>query len=186
METETLAMIVSAIIVIAIIIFIAKRLIKVALVLGLALLLFNVGFVLSGTEVRDYLHLDNFLSTEQADKVEDILNDFDKKREEYGIIDADKVYEGMENAIANGAVIVIEGLGNLDIKAFADTIAEKIVEVGEKNIDTEALRNEIKSQLGKVKEEQMDQIMDQIDQAIDEKIAERESSSISSESAFGN
>ena len=175
MDSNTLVMIVSAVIVVSIIFFLAKKLIKIALLVGLALLLFNVGFVLNGTEAREAFKFDNLLSTEQADKAEKLLNDFDEKRDEYGVIDAGKIYDEMESAAAKGAVIIIEGIGNLDIKAFADAIAVKIVEVGEKNIDMEALRAEIKDQLGSVSEEQMDTIMDQIDVSVQEQLQESKS-----------
>lgn len=169
MSTETLTMIVSAIIVVCIIVFIAKRLIKVAIVLGVALLLFNVGFILNGTEIREIFKLDDLLGEPDASFVESAFNDFDEKRDEYGIVDAESIYDSMTGTIEQGATILIKGLGHLNIGAFADSVASKIVEIGEENIDMEALRAEIKTQLGDVQEEQLDLIMAKIEDELKEK-----------------
>ena len=167
MSTETLTMIVSAIIVVCIIVFIAKRLIKVAVVLGIALLLFNIGFLLNGTEIREMFRLDNFLNDSDASFLESTFNDFDEKREEFEVIDPEIVYDGMTGTIDKGATILIQGLGHLDIGAFADSVAAKIVEIGKENIDMSALREEIKSQLGEIQDEQLDLIMAKIEERLD-------------------
>lgn len=168
MSAETWQIIITIVLSVVIIAFIFKKLVKVAIAIGVVLLLFNVGFTMSGTEIRNFFDLDRFLGTEQASKVEYYLNDFDQKREEYGVIDPEKVYDGMVGVVTQGTVIVIEGIGKIDIVAFSESVAKKIVEAGNKGVDTEALRSEIKDQLTGIKDSDLDQIMDEITNRLDQ------------------
>ena len=167
MSAETWQLIITIVLVVVIIAFIFKKLIKVAIAIGAILLLFNVGFIMSGTEVRNFFNLDSFLSADQANKAEYYLNDFDQKREEYGVIDPEKVYDGMVGVVTQGTVIVIEGIGKIDIIAFSESVAKRIVESGNENVNTEALRSEIKDQLTGIKDSDLDQIMEEINSRLD-------------------
>ena len=168
MSAEFWQIIITIVLVVTIVVFLFKRLLKVAIAVGAILLLFNVGFVMNGTEVRDFLGLDNFLDKKQAENVEYYLNDFDEKRDEYGVVDPEDVYDGMVGVATQGTVIIVDGIGKIDVIKFSQSVAQKIVNSGSDNIDTDALREEINQQLSGIKESDLDRIMDEIENHIED------------------
>ena len=112
--------------------------------------------------------MDDWLSKEQADTVEGFFNDFASKREEYGIVDAEAIYDDMLTGIKKGTVIVINGLGAIDIPAFADTVAQKIIEMGTGNVDWGQLNDQLKEQLTGITEEDLDRIIEEIKERVNQ------------------
>ena len=170
MSAEFWQLLITIVLVITIVVFLFKRVVKVAIAIGAILLLFNVGFIMSGTDVRNTFDLDNLIGIEKSEDVEKYLNDFDRKREEYGVVDPEKVYDGMVGAVEQGTVIVIDGIGKIDIIAFSEFVANKIVnsESDPSSVDRDALRSEIKDQLNGISEEDLDRIMDEIEARMQE------------------
>lgn len=169
MSAEFWQLLITIVLVVAIVVFLVKRVVKVAIAIGVILLLFNVGFVMSGTEVRNSFDLDNLIGVEKSENVEKYLNDFDEKREEYGVVDPEKVCDGMVGAIEQGTIIAIEGVGKIDIIAFSESIANKIVSSTPENndFDKNALRSEIKEQLNGITDEDLDRIMNEIESRVE-------------------
>ena len=164
MTLENIEILVTIALVILIVVFIFKKAIKLAVAVGCILLLFNIGFMMNGTEVRNFFGLDDFLSTEDAEYVENALNDFDNKREEYGVIDPDQVYDGMVDAIAKGTSILIEGVGRVDIVKFASTVSNKLLNAGVTEINRTELEESIKNQLQGITDEDLDKVIDLIEE----------------------
>lgn len=164
MTLENIGVLVTIALVILIVVFLFKKCIALALAVGAILILFNVGFIMNGEEIREFFQLDNYLEQEQADAVENAFNDFDSKREEYGVIDPELVYDGMTDAIAKGTVIIIDGIGKIDIVKFASAVSDKLLEAGTENVDMDALEATIKEQLSGIKDSDLDKIMDQIEE----------------------
>lgn len=168
MELENISVLVTIVLVIVIVVFLFKKMLALALACGAILILFNVGFIMNGAEIREFLQLDNYLDKEQADLVENAFNDFDGKREEYGVIDPDLVLDDMENAIATGSAILIEGIGHIDIVKFASTVSDKLLQAGVENVDREELKAAIKEQLEGITDEDAEKIVDMIEKNMDE------------------
>ncbi len=168
MSLENISIFVTIALVITIVVFLSKKMIALALACGAILILFNVGFVMNGAEIRAFFNLDNYLDQEQADAVENAFNDFDNKREEYGVIDPEQVLDGMENAIANGTAIVIDGIGHIDIVKFSQAISDKLLAAGTEEVDREALAASIKKQLSGIKDSDLERILDMIEENIDD------------------
>ena len=99
------------------------------------------------------LQINDYFEQDTAQRISDFFDDFEAKREEFGIVDADAVYDKMTDTIEQGYYIVVEGLGKVDIDKFAKTLAENIYDAGLKNIDFNELVNEIKEQLSVSEEE---------------------------------
>lgn len=154
---ELIKGVVYLVIIAAIVIFIVKKAISIAVCLGAALLIFNIGFRFDGADLKDKLQIGDYLEPEAATQLSDFFDDFAKKREEYGIVDADEVYDKMTEGIEKGYYIIVEGLGKVDINKFAKTLADNIYEAGLKDIDFEELVKEIQEQL-KVSEEEAEEI----------------------------
>jgi energy-coupling factor transporter transmembrane protein EcfT len=168
MGPETLELLITIVLIIVIIVFLSKRFIKLAIAVGAILLIFNIGFMMNGTELRNFLHLDKYVSKEDADTIENTINDLDNKREEYGVVDSDAVYDSMTGAIQNGTTILIEGLGHIDIVKFSQNVSHQIVEAGSESIDYDALEIEIKEQLKGISDSDLDRIMDMIKTNVEE------------------
>ena len=178
MTLENIGVLVTISLVILIVVFLFKKFVALAIAVGAILILFNVGFIMNGAEIRDFFQLDDYLEQEQADAVENAFNDFDSKREEYGVIDPDKVYDGMTDAIANGTAILIEGIGRIDIVKFATAVSDKILAAGAENVDLEELESTIKEQLSGIKDSDLDKIMDQIVENLNKETEEATDSSV--------
>lgn len=164
MTLENIEILVTIALVILIVVFIFKKAIKLAIAVGCILLLFNIGFIMNGTEVREFFGLDDFLGQEDAEYVESALNDFDNKREEYGVVDPNQVYDGMVDAIAKGTSILIEGVGRVDIVKFASTVSNKLLNAGVTEVDRAELEESIRNQLQGIEDEDLDKILDLIEE----------------------
>lgn len=145
---ELIQTIIYAVIIISIVIFLVKKAVKIAVCLAAVLLIFNIGFKFDGTDMIEKLQINEYVDQDTAQNISDFFNDFDKKREEYGIVDANKVYDQMTETIEKGYYIVVEGLGKIDINKFAKTLATNIYEAGLKDIDFNELVKQIQEQLG--------------------------------------
>jgi len=158
---ELIQTILYVIIIVSIVIFLIKKAITIAVCLAAILLIFNIGFKYDGTDVMNNLQINEYVDQDTAQKISDFFDDFEKKREEYGIVDADKVYDKMTESIEKGYYIVVEGLGKVDIDKFAKTLATNIYEAGLKDIDFNELVAEIQEQL-KVSEEEAKDIAQKV------------------------
>lgn len=160
MNEETIVKIISAIIIIAIVVFLVKKAIGFAVCLGAILLLFNIGFLWNGDMLNEKLGLNKYLQPDAAQSVTQFFNDFADKRDEYGItVNAQKVYDDIKGTVKDGATLIIEGLGQVDIKKFSDTLAQKIYDVGSE-VDWEELAKEVKEQLGDISDEDVQKIIE--------------------------
>ena len=141
------------VIIISIVVFLVKKAVKLALCLAAVLLIFNIGYQFDGSDMKEKLQINDYVDSETATKISDFFDDFDSKREEYGIVDTDKVYDKMTETIEKGYYIVVDGLGKIDIDKFAKTLAQNIYDAGLKDIDFDELIKEIQKQLNVSKEE---------------------------------
>jgi hypothetical protein len=164
MTLENISIFVTIALVILMVVFIFKKAVKLAVAVGCILLLFNVGFMMNGTELRSFFNLDDYVSTEDAEYVENAFNDFDKKREEYGVIDPDQVYDGMLDAVAKGTSILIEGIGRVDIVKFASTVSDRLLNAGVTEVNREELEETIRNQLQGISDSDLDKILDLIEE----------------------
>lgn len=144
---ELIKAILAIVIVIAIVIFIVKRCIRLAICLGIIFLLFNIIFRYDGNDIRQKFKIDEYMKPETASKVTDFFNDFSNKRDQYAVIDEDKVYDEMKNGASTGEKIVIKGMENFDIDKFAHNLADKIYDAGIKEIDFNQLVSDIQKNL---------------------------------------
>lgn len=161
MTTEVLKTIIAIVLTVIIVVFIAKRLIKVAIAVAIILALFYIGFVMDGTQIREFFKIDNFLNQQQAENVESFMNEYDQKRKDYEVVDPEIIGSGMVDTVASGTTMIIEGLGEINISDFTNSVAEQIVKSSE-SVDMDELRAEIKKQLPGATDEQIDVIMDEI------------------------
>ena len=153
---ELIQTIIYVIIIIGIVVFLVKKAISIAICLAAILLIFNIGFKFDGADMMEKLQINDYVEEDTAQKISDFFDDFESKRQEYGIVDADKVYDKMTDTIEKGYYIVVEGLGKVDIDKFAKTLATNIYDAGLKNIDFNELVTEIMEQLNVSKEEAED------------------------------
>ena len=153
LSPEVIQGILYLIIIVAIVVFLVKKAVKIAILLCVALLIFNIGFRFTGEDVDKTFNLGEYVETETANKITSFFDDFESKREEYGIVDTDKVYNKMTDTIEKGYYIVVDGLGKIDINKFAKTLAENIYDAGLKDIDFEELVTQIEQELNVSTEE---------------------------------
>mgnify|MGYP001438209130 CR=1 FL=1 len=76
---------------IAILGYLLKSFIQVVLVAGLIFLLFHIGYVWSGDDLKEHLHIDKWMDDGTIQKVEEHYQSFSKKREELAIVDTKKI-----------------------------------------------------------------------------------------------
>ena len=148
---ELIQTVIYVVIIVSIVVFLVKKAVKLAVCLAAVLLIFNIGYQFDGSDMKEKLQINDYVDSETATKISDFFDDFDSKREEYGIVDTDKVYDKMTETIEKGYYIV--GLGKIDIDKFAKTLAQNIYDAGLKDIDFDELIKEIQEQLNVSKEE---------------------------------
>lgn len=131
---------------IVVIVCIAKKLLKMAIIVGVVLVLFNIVFVLNGSEIREKFKLDQILSEEKAGIIEVLFNDFAKRRDELAVVNTKKIYDEMVDAASEGAVIVVDGAKKIYTDVFAKNINKIIKEYKEsgKEVNMETLKQSIK------------------------------------------
>lgn|GEM_PF-3159048 len=104
MNTGTLYSLLIAIIAISISFFLLKSFIKAAIVAIIIVILFRIGWVYNSNDLREKLHLDEFIKPQYRETIYDKYDDYKKKREEDEVIDT----KGIDNKINEG----INGVNN--------------------------------------------------------------------------
>ena len=117
-----------------------------AIIVGIALVLFNIVFVLNGTEIREKFKLDELLPEDKVTIIEVLFNDFAKRRDEIAVVDTKKIYNEMVEAASEGAVIVVDGAKKIYTDVFAKNINKIIEEYKEsgEEINLDSLKQSIK------------------------------------------
>ena len=130
MSPEIIQIVVTLVLCIVFVVFLWKRVFKVALAVGLICVLFNVGFVMNGTEIREAVHFDRYMSAQKADEVESALNGFDAKRDEYAVIDAAALYNDIVDFSQQGLTVLVDGVGRIDVMSLAANISDRMAQAG--------------------------------------------------------
>jgi len=104
LNTGTLYSLLIAIIAISISFFLLKSFIKAAIVAIIIVILFRIGWVYNSNDLREKLHLDEFIKPQYRETIYDKYDDYKKKREEDEVIDT----KGIDNKINEG----INGVNN--------------------------------------------------------------------------
>ena len=147
------------IIILALVWALIKYSVKVALSIVAILLIFQVGFMLTGTELNERFKMDKYLNDGYGTAVEGFFNDFRARGNKIAIVDQYAVYDGMVDGLDKGTEFAINQLQEIDIELLAENLARTIYETGEEAINEEELTNVINKNLKNVKQEDIDNIV---------------------------
>ena len=76
-SSEQIILIIKIILIVVIIAFLIKKAIKIAFALIAILIIFQVGFMMTGTDLNERLHLDKYLKPDTNKAVTSFFDDFD-------------------------------------------------------------------------------------------------------------
>lgn len=158
-SSEQIILIIKIILIVVIIAFLIKKAIKIALALIAILIIFQVGFMMTGTDLNERLHLDKYLKPDTNKAVTSFFDDFRSRGNNIAVVDQDAVYDGMVDGMEQGVNFIVEKLSDIQIEALAETIARNIYEVGAESIDEEELAESLERQLENVDPEDIDKVV---------------------------
>ncbi|PLS15036.1 hypothetical protein CVD28_24460 [Bacillus sp. M6-12] len=147
METNWIILFVAIVGVLAIIGFLLKSFIKVILVLGVIYLLFHLGFIWGVGDLNEKLHLDKFLKPEVSQQIQEKYDDFSNRREENGVVETQLIEKTINDSLQVALTKASDEIRNIDKEALIQDLSDKL-----RNFDTEevaqALDN-LKAELAK-------------------------------------
>lgn len=151
LQSVNLTDIVVVLVIIILIVCLIKKAVKLAIGVVLIFFIFQIGFMLNGDEINEKFGLNKYLNPEAAATVTDFFNDFASRRDEMGIVDTDKVYEGMVNTANEAYETTVkffkENLTKENLKKFSDALASELHEAGFDDITLEDLVGAIADKL---------------------------------------
>lgn len=128
MTTTTLSILFIFIVVVGIIGYLVKSLVKVAVIGLIIYLLFNVAFVWGADEVMTKLGLDRFLKPEVSQQVKSEYETFVQKREEYGVVDTTEIKNVVEATLQESLKQAGDQWSAVDKQALLDELKQKLAE----------------------------------------------------------
>ena len=108
--------------------------------------LFHIGFIWGYDDMNKYLHLDTFLKPEVSEKLETEFGTFEKKREEFGVVETEEIKRVVDESLQNAWE-----------------------EAGQRYdaIDKEALIKELEAKLESYNQEEVDKAIEEVEAEID-------------------
>jgi uncharacterized protein YacL len=97
MSSEVLIFIIIAVVGFLFLLTLLKSLLKAAIFIVIFIVLFRVGWVYSSEDLKEKLHLDEFISEEYKEKFFNKYDEYKEKRSEDEVIDTDKINETINN-----------------------------------------------------------------------------------------
>lgn len=91
MEPETIASLIVALLIFLVVLSIFKSLLKAGIFAVIVVVLFRVGWIYTSDDLKEKLHLDNFISKEYQEIIFRKYDEFVEKRKGGEIIDTDKI-----------------------------------------------------------------------------------------------
>lgn len=126
MSSEQISTIIAGAVVVLALYTLVKLGIKIAMSLVVILLVFKMGFMMTGTDLNETFKVDQFLKPGASTAV---IEFFDKWREEgdkIAVVDQDKVYDAMVDGIGKTFVATKDILSNIDFNKLIDDLSDAI------------------------------------------------------------
>lgn len=139
LQNITIVDVITFAIIIFVICFLIKKVVGLALGVLAIFVLFQVGFMVTGTDVQDKTNLENYVEPTVMEKVVSFFNDFEARRNENALVDADAVYDDMLST----ADKAVEGLKSVlteeNFNKLSDSISSALIDAGVKDISLDEL-----------------------------------------------
>lgn len=142
----SLADILFVIIIAAIIIFLVKKMIGLAIGIVAIFLLFQIGFMFAGDDMTNLIG--KYVGPETAESIGSFFDDFAARRDENAIVDTDAVYDDMKGVLNTGIEVVKDVFTPENIKTFSSSLADVLKEAGYDDITMDELVNVIADEIG--------------------------------------
>lgn len=159
-SSEQVVLLVKLVIIIALVWALIKYSVKIFMAIVAILIIFQIGFMMTGTDLNEKFKIDRFLNNGYDSAVINFFDDFRARGNKIAIVDQYEVYDAMVEGIEKGSDFVITQIQNIDIDAFAETLARNIYDAGAEAINEEELANVINKNIENVKPEDVEKIID--------------------------
>lgn len=135
------------ILIIAAIVFLVKKAVGLAIGIIVILVVFQVGFNLTGQDIKDK-GLEQYVGTEANNAIVSFFDDFDKRRDSTSVVDTDKLYEGMKQGVGTVIDIASNVITPENIESLSDGISDALKEAGVKDVTLKDLCDIIAAKTG--------------------------------------
>lgn len=123
--------------IICVLVFLVKKAVGLAIGIIAILLIFQIGFRLTGQDVQG--NADKYLEPDAANAITSFFDDFAKRRDENGVVDTDKVYDSLIDATGKVVDVAKTVITPENIGKMADGIGNALRNAGVKDISVEEL-----------------------------------------------
>ena len=106
--------------------FLLKSLVKVVLIFGLIYALFQIGFLWGGNEFMTKLHLDTFLKSSVREQVQKGYTDFSQKRDEKGVLETDAIKKAIDSTISDAVAKSLKDVQTVDKQKLLSDLSTKL------------------------------------------------------------
>ena len=159
LSSEQVILLIKLLIIVALIWTLVKYSIKVFIAVIAILIIFQIGFMMTGTDLENKFKVSKYLNNGYNTAVIGFFDDFRERGNRIAIVNQEEVYNSMVDGIEKGSNFVIESLSAVDIDSIADTLARNIYKTGSEVIDVDALTEALNKQLENVNPEDTKRII---------------------------
>lgn len=156
---ESLTMLIFIVICVCLFGTIVKYGIKIAISLVAILVIFKIGFIMTGTDLNETFQIDRIFKEETADQIIGFFDEFREKGDAYAVMDINEVYDMMVESIDAGVNITMDVVKDLDLDSFAKSLADKIKE---SNLQDDINKDEIVETLSEILPDLTDEQIDEL------------------------
>lgn len=138
LQNTTIVDIIVIIAIVAIIAFLVKKAVGIALGVVAIFLLFNIGFLATGEDVNNS-NIGDYVEPSLVTTIANFFDDFEARRNEHAVVDADAVYEDMKDVANTGAEMLASLLTKENIEKLAASIETALLDAGVEEISLDEL-----------------------------------------------
>lgn len=160
---ENIMLLLKVIIMLVVLCLIIKYFFKIALTIIAILIIFQIGFMLTGDNLNERFLLSKYLDEGTNTKTISFFNNFRQRGNEIAVINQEKVYDSMLDGVEKGTEVAIEQVKKIDIGTFAKGLAKRIYTDGIE-VNREELKKTIYSNMPDLKDEEIDLILNKVEE----------------------
>jgi hypothetical protein len=106
--------------------FLLKSFARIILVLGIAYLLFHLGFIWGADDLNEKLHLNQLLKPDVSEKIQKSYQDFSQRREQNGVVETEKIKTVIEKTIHSALTRASNDIQKVDKEKLIQDLQSKL------------------------------------------------------------
>lgn len=126
MSSTWILIFIAVVVGLALIGFLLKSFARIILVLGIAYLLFHLGFIWGADDLNEKLHLNQLFKPDVSEKIQRSYHDFSQRREQNGAVETEKIKAVIEETIHSNLTKASNEIQKVDKEKLIQELQSKL------------------------------------------------------------